>query len=368
MAAADPQAEIPPVPPQLPEPEFWEKYNDRLEFPLSTVGAVFLHVLVAVLLFLVMSYLVNRGADKTPVPITFIDVGGDDLEGQGSEGSGGDEIVGISGSPLDGTFDAQPTNTNTPTPQANPYTPPDPKGLSSNPQPSAFEKTGPAIQSQQTGGKQGTGNQGGVGGEGRKGSGPGGSGNDATRARQKWARWVLSFSTFDDDGRDYLNQLGVFGATLVVPRPGDNEYLVYDDIVHNTNVKTMKKADAERAYSTHLWFSEEPGKYTDAGRRATSQRRITDVVRALKLDFTPEKFMAVFPKELEGALDAKEDAFLQRLRAETRYATIVVEDVQATVFAVDRQKGGREVEVTRMQLKDGTRIEVRNGRIIVGGR
>ena len=42
-----------------PEEEFWDRYNKRLEFPLSTVATVLLHALIAALLLLVLGYLMN---------------------------------------------------------------------------------------------------------------------------------------------------------------------------------------------------------------------------------------------------------------------------------------------------------------------
>src|SRR5262245_13475044 len=120
MPAPQSDKPIDPVPPQLPEEEFWEKYNDRLEFPLAAVAAVFIHVAVAVLLFLVLTYLVGRSDDKSPVPITFVDVGGTDDEGAGSEGSGGDEIVGLSADASDPTVQTDPSNQQLPDPTANP--------------------------------------------------------------------------------------------------------------------------------------------------------------------------------------------------------------------------------------------------------
>lgn len=357
MSAAAPQHEISPVPPQLPEEEFWVKYNDRLEFPLSTVGAVFLHVMVGVVLFLVLSYLMGGNTDKATIPITFIDDGGDDDFGQGSEGGGGDEIMGIQGDPLQAQFDANPTP-NIDTPQANPTYVPEAGVAPSNTNPSAFSKINTNPNSKA-----------GVrpGGEGVNGKGPGGSGNDATRARQaNWSRWVISFSTFESDGRDYINQLGAFGATLIVPRPGGTEYIVYDDVLRSLNFKSMSKADAERAYQTHLWFSEDPAKYGDPGAKGKSQRIIGDVTRALRLDFTPDRFWAVFPREVEGMLAAKENAFIDRVRSETSNKDLTLDDIKRTVFAVDRQAGGKQVEIVRIQLKNDTKIVSQNGRLVVG--
>ena len=72
-----------------PEEEFWEKYNKRLEFPLSTVAAVLVHVLIgAVVVFGIFQFM-NRDDDKSGVPVKLVDLAGLDDGGMGSAGSGG---------------------------------------------------------------------------------------------------------------------------------------------------------------------------------------------------------------------------------------------------------------------------------------
>ena len=76
------QAPIDPtvIPDGPPEEEFWDRYNKRLEFPLSTVTAIFLHVLVAAFLVVIFTYFmkkddrghwakVDRRGERTPPPI-----------------------------------------------------------------------------------------------------------------------------------------------------------------------------------------------------------------------------------------------------------------------------------------------------------
>src|SRR5437762_1594920 len=90
---AKPGPNNPPDPTQIPdgppEEEFWDRYNKRLEFPLSTVTTVLLHVLVAAFLVLTYSYLMKK-EDKGGVPLSLVpDMGGLDDDGSGSAGSGG---------------------------------------------------------------------------------------------------------------------------------------------------------------------------------------------------------------------------------------------------------------------------------------
>ena len=74
-----------------PEEAFWDKYNKRLEFPLSTVAAVLVHVLIgAVVVFGIFQFM-NRDDDKSGVPVKLVDLAGLDDGGMGSAGSGGKE-------------------------------------------------------------------------------------------------------------------------------------------------------------------------------------------------------------------------------------------------------------------------------------
>ena len=73
-----------------PEEEFWDRYNKRLEFPLSTVSAVLLHVLVGAVLVFILVRLMEK-EDRSDVPLRLIAVGGLDDAGDGSAGSGGDD-------------------------------------------------------------------------------------------------------------------------------------------------------------------------------------------------------------------------------------------------------------------------------------
>ncbi len=354
---------IDPVPPQLPEEEFWEKYNDRLEFPLSTVGTIFLHVMVAAGLFVVLAYLVGKPEDKETVPISFVDIGGLDDSGLGSEGGGGDDIISIQGEPLLGKYDDLPDPNALPNPTENRPNPSltDPSAKTNSSNSSAFSGTDSLLNPKNVGSK---------GAPGKGGTGPGGKGNDASRARQKnWSRWVISFNTFEGDGQDYLHQIGSFGAVLVVPRADPSEDAVFTDLLRSIEPRFMSHADTEKTYQGFVWFSEDPSKYSDAGRKAKSRRTIADVSRALKLNYQPDKFWAVFPREVDKLLADRETAFIARVRSETQFTSFSVDELHTTVFAVDRLSGGKQVEVVRALLSDEkTAIVVQNGRLIVRDR
>src|SRR5262245_8433208 len=72
-----------------PEEVFWEKYNKRLEFPLSTVSAILVHVLIGAVIVFGIFHLMDREADRASVAMKPADIMGLDDGGQGSAGSGG---------------------------------------------------------------------------------------------------------------------------------------------------------------------------------------------------------------------------------------------------------------------------------------
>ena len=93
-AATNPK-ELPPPPDREfrgpPEEEFWERYNRRLEFPLGTAIAVLIHVAVAAFAVFLFVRLMDKGGDKSAVPVKLIEPLGMDDAGDGSAGSGGQD-------------------------------------------------------------------------------------------------------------------------------------------------------------------------------------------------------------------------------------------------------------------------------------
>jgi hypothetical protein len=72
-----------------PPPEkFWDRYNRRFEFPLSTVAAIVAHVAVAALLLVVLVHLMNGSSRASGVPVTLVEDLGSDEDGKGAEGAG----------------------------------------------------------------------------------------------------------------------------------------------------------------------------------------------------------------------------------------------------------------------------------------
>jgi hypothetical protein len=212
-----------------PEEEFWEKYNGRLEFPLGTVGAVFLHILVGALLVYVIFGLMN-GEDRTNPPMQLMQVGGLDDTGEGSSGSGGSDVdvernedpfkaaERVFGTPqalADAKAELQKFVLDDPTGKQLPI---------AAPNAAAYENLDKTLREKLLGGRKGEGTQPGKGSDGSAGAGPGGTGADSTRARG--LRWVLRFRI--TSGRDYLDQLRAMGAEILVPLPNKKNLIIRD--------------------------------------------------------------------------------------------------------------------------------------------
>ncbi|MCI0703009.1 MAG: hypothetical protein L0241_18175, partial [Planctomycetia bacterium] len=211
-----------------PEEEFWERYNRRLEFPLSTVGTVFMHILVGTtLLFGYYGCLMKNEEDRSGTPMQLVEGGFDD-EGEGSAGSGGapDPFVIADTSPFKSTKDILPTPEALQDAKENIrriYLDDKNSNLAiSAHNAAALEQLNDDLKKKilGVGSQKGEGNNPGKGFDNTAGAGPGGSGADSTRARS--LRWVLRFRVVG--GRDYVDQLKTMGAEILVPiPPGDKD-------------------------------------------------------------------------------------------------------------------------------------------------
>jgi hypothetical protein len=312
-----------------PEEEFWERYNARLEFPLGTAAAILLHVVVAAILVVVFVRLMDKGGDKSGVPVKLIDVGGMDDAGEGSAGSGGQDDPLRTG---DNQFKAM--NDALPTPEALAeakarlsITLDDPAGTTpiaaSNA--AAFTKSSDELLQKILGSRKGSGGGAGTGFDGSKGSGPGGTGADSSRARS--LRWVLRFRT--NDGRDYLAQLAAMRAEILVPLPPENRQCLYFPDLNNPANKKTATDDDLRMLADRIKFSD------------TRPASVAGVCDALGVREPARSFWAFFPKGLEDDLSRLETGFRNR-RAE---------DIEETVFRVTVRGGKTEMVVDSQTAK-----------------
>ncbi|QDU20723.1 hypothetical protein [Urbifossiella limnaea] len=305
-----------------PEEEFWERYNRRLEFPLSAVAAVLLHVAVAAFVIFLFVKVMGAGPDRSAVPVSLVDLGGDDDIGLGSKGSGGttDDIK-----EGENQFKAQKNELPTPEQLAQAEVAMKrvllddagtlPVAAANR---AAFAKSDEELLKKILGSRKGDGPGDGKGNTGEAGKGPGGSGADSTRARS--LRWVLRFQT--SDGHDYVNQLAAMGATILVPLPPENKQCLHFSDLRTPNPR-MATDDDLKSLSGQIKFSD------------TRPGSVAGVCAVLRVTQPAQSFWAFFPRGLEDDLSRKELAYRNR-RAE---------DIEETIFKVIVRGGSYDLVV-----------------------
>jgi len=311
-----------------PDESFEEKYNKQFEFPLSIVGSLLMHVMIAGVLAYLILVLMNKGEDKSPVAVKTMAVGGMDDNGDGSSGSGGQE------DPLIEKMNQDPA-TAAEISLADPSKLPqiedvqktikllDPTGnmpVSASNQ-AAYAGLDKAIRDKLMGANRGAGNEAGKGFDGSKGAGPGGTGSNSTLGRNM--RWTLRFKV--NSGRDYLDQLKAMKAKILVPIPGTDKCILIADLNNPSDQKTVDPAQ----FSDLL-------KFVDSRAEA-----VNGVVGSLGLTIQPRSFCAVFTKEEEARL----------AKMETSYRNRRAEDIEETIFKVTVSGGEPIVIVDEQKVK-----------------
>jgi hypothetical protein len=311
-----------------PQEEFWEAYNRRLEFPLSAVGTVLLHVLLAALFVYALTRLMNDD-DRSGPPLKLMQVGGLDDAGDGSPGSGGRDTEverDVNAAGLKETF-ATPEALKQAQENIKKLALDDPsKDLAVSPtNAAAFEQLNQALKEKLLGGRQGAGNQPGKGPDGA-GSGVGGTGADSTRARG--LRWVLRFSV--RGGADYIGQLRAMGAEILIPLSSDKDCIIIPDLSNPQSARTATDEDFRRL----------AGKIQFSDNRRAMVKEVTDTL-SVTVPGQPKAFWAFFPKAVEDELASKEKAHRGRRP----------EDIEETVFRVTTRGGSFEMVVEEQTSK-----------------
>lgn len=314
-----------------PEEEFWDKYNKRLEFPLSAVSAVLVHVLVGALLIYVLFTLMANKNDRSGVPVKLVDLAGLDEAGMGSAGSGGedDPFVVRDGDQRKSDITSFINPSDLPKvrediQQAIKYFDKEGRLPISDSNVAAYAALNEKVRDKLLGGKQGSGPGDGAGYDGSAGKGPGGKGADSTLGRNM--RWVLRFKV--SGGRDYLAQLKTMKAKILVPMPGSDKCLLIENLDNPTVHRLATDADLG-ALANQIKFSDH--------RRDAVQ----GVAGALGLDFRPDAFWAFFPKEIEEDLSNKETGFRNRRS----------DDIEETIFRVSVIGGQYKIVVDEQKIK-----------------
>lgn len=307
----EPAAESPEFP---PETAFWKRYNDRLEMPTSIIGSICAHAALIFVLIFVLFKLMNP-PQKPIIPIMMVD--GEDDKGVGSAGSGG------VADPVARGFSAptQDELNNMKLPSPLPKVKQDIDDIIKLDSPNAdikmpdheyaaISQLDAALQKKMLGiGQQkGDGPSTGRGTTGQVGDGPGGYGSDSTRARSM--RWVMRFQV--QDGRDYLRQLALMKATVLVPIPPDNkEMMIFKDLTTGAPNRPATSAEMD-VLLRQMRFCD------------ITQKAVVEIAQTYKLNFTPQSFFAFFPKELEEKLARDEENFRGRKS----------KDIEETIFSV----------------------------------
>jgi hypothetical protein len=312
MAQDTSVAEAPFTPDVPPETAFWKKYNEHFEGPISAAVSIFVHVAIFAGLIFFTVFILKR--EKPAVPIMMID--GFDDSGVGSPGSGGEPEPVAKGFSPPTADDIARLNLPQPLPEIKNKLIQD-YNLDStdasikipDDQAAAYASLDKALQDKFLGQQKGDGNSDGRGSTGQVGKGPGGFGADSTRARSM--RWVMRFNV--QDGRDYLRQLTLLKATILVPIPPQNK----DMRIFRGNL--LEGKPNRLATDSEIDELKRQMRFCDITAKA-----VAEVAAAFKLDFTPQSFFAFFPKDLEEKL----------ARMEENYKGRKAKDIEETKFEV----------------------------------
>lgn len=149
---------------------------------------------------------------------------------------------------------------------------------------------------------------------------------DPDAADKRSMRWVLRFKI--QDGKDYLSQVRHLEATLLVPCPGENDCIYFPDLSDLTTRRTATNKDLEKL-AEHIRFSD------------SRKEAVGGIAAEVKLNFTPEKFFACFPRDIEDDLARKERAY----RGQKPF------EIEQTIFLVKASNKKAEITVMEQTLK-----------------
>ncbi len=149
---------------------------------------------------------------------------------------------------------------------------------------------------------------------------------DANLARS--LRWVMKFNV--GSGKEYVAQLAVLKAVILVPVPPANkEMMLFDNLNDPKPGKIAADKDIDQL-SKLIRFSD------------TSKEAVKEIAAALGVTANkPQAFYAFFPKEIEDELAKKEHD----------YKGLKSEDIKETTFRVTIREKSYEIQVIDQKTK-----------------
>jgi hypothetical protein len=317
VSSPQPTTQTPQSP---PDEEFWEKYSPRHEFGLAWVGSIAFHVG----LFLLFLFCINMlGGDDAPEAPPMRPVTVEDPNARGILGGGSDK-----GGTLEDVPEAEQFKVAESVPEPrlreitdvvqnwSPDQKIDPKMIEDLARSPNFDKLARAGDALRKALMPGQGGLGGTDGGNSNGFAP-----NSTAGRA--IRWSLNFQVESSD--EWLRQFAALKATLMFPIGASGEAVVIRDPLKPDEKERLGNFDSLK----ELYFIDD------------KPRSVRQVALACRLDFTPSRFVAFFPKAFENRLAEEERKFRNRKE----------EEIVETDFRISIRNGEPVITVISQQAK-----------------
>ena len=333
MNATDPQS-------SPPDPSLWVKHSPRLEFSISTLASITFHVVLFGLFFLIVARLMNTKTGKPEVPFRSLNIssesGDDDLGSKGSGGGAPVEQSDLNITPMVSIPDVKPIDLEKVKVSVATWVPdlkPDNEIIevvASSASRDKLEKMDRGLRNELLKGlgeKKSQGNGPGKGNTGQAGAGEGGE-TDRAKSKRRALGWNIIFET--TTAKSYLDQLASMNATLIFPKPGEPlaNAVMFTELSKGYNGVPFGAKELNT-----LFFADE------------ERHSMQPLARELKLDFSPELMIAVFPKDVEERL----------AQLSMAYRNLPEDRIEQTDFKILIKNGKYNITVVSQIAKKGKR-------------
>lgn len=339
-----------------PEERFWQRYSPHAEFPLSSAGALAIHILIFGLLGLMAwlgVVLFSHSSSSLPVEAVRLDLsgGGGNPNGSGAGANHGAPVE-AGGPPQEGNTEKAPSEDIQPqkldvnpaplrTPQFDSVSPREIE-KSDNEHSQAAQRLRSAASRIRLPDRKSSGyGKGGSGEGGGSGSGKGtgvgdgtGAGHDKLTQREKRnSRWKINFSIMNKE--DYVDQIRSLGAFLAFPLQEVTDFGNYA-IVRDLSKRPAhwEKGDVATLQRMNWWDDD-----------SRSVRNVVAVL-GIRLPTTPKVFLAFIPEEFERKVFDVELTYLKQ-----NFPGNTENSIEYTEFDLLVHDGKYEPKVRTMKLK-----------------